>query len=719
MSRRILAVAVLLGLSASAPSVGEPDVNEIASNASLLAVSPDGEYAVYFQDGVVWSKPLAGGSAVRLSPPGNSAVSHAVVAENDRAFFLHQQAHPILGSTIHQFEVWSALLDGSESPFFVGEGRLDADAGTLEISPAGTHLVYLEGAVFWSVPIDGGPVTNLATVDPAADDVSFAHRHFGDRLVYRQRTLSDGTETVELWTVPVDGTEAALLLAQPTGEIGLQLLEGRVGNVLTGFESWVAYQVEDSSGTRDLYSVALDESPGPRKLTISAETEGLLDDFHIVGLFRDGVRFTNGKNLFQVPVAGGTAPEAWTALGLGEEIGAFTSTFPAVYEIVTPTGSSLWSQSGPTATPARIGPSLVTDGEVDLIGVISRLGRVIFRADRFGTGDWMLYSAPLDGSSWVELSPGLEPGLLSHHVELLSFEGREGVLFAATASKGNWGFWSNDAAGGDLVFLGPGEGEIRAVSDDDRFFVASIENQYGNFELFRGAIDGSLPLAPLHSPFFTDRGSASGGTFLPDGSRVLFTLNSDLVIADDGRAVARLEGDPPTVTEGGAPIPVPIVLSQARVDPVYVTLADTGGTATEGDDYSLSNDFVEFRPGQVEPLAQILFTPADDEIAEPDETALLELTDGIGAPVDGDTVVTILDADGGGSGCGAGEDTLTLESIQVTGAETHEACVSIEASTVKVEGTGDLTLRAGSKVIFRSGFRVLSGGKLVVEIAEP
>lgn len=61
--------------------------------------------------------------------------------------------------------------------------------------------------------------------------------------------------------------------------------------------------------------------------------------------------------------------------------------------------------------------------------------------------------------------------------------------------------------------------------------------------------------------------------------------------------------------------------------------------------------------------------------------------------------------------------TLTLSDDTVTGPELHEACDEITAGpSYTVAATGELTLRTRGRVVLASGFAVLAGGRLAVEI---
>jgi hypothetical protein len=60
---------------------------------------------------------------------------------------------------------------------------------------------------------------------------------------------------------------------------------------------------------------------------------------------------------------------------------------------------------------------------------------------------------------------------------------------------------------------------------------------------------------------------------------------------------------------------------------------------------------------------------------------------------------------------------FTLEHQAIGSAAVYEACTSLTAGPdVTVNSTGDLTLRAGSKIVFGSGFSVRTGGRLTAEI---
>lgn len=71
--------------------------------------------------------------------------------------------------------------------------------------------------------------------------------------------------------------------------------------------------------------------------------------------------------------------------------------------------------------------------------------------------------------------------------------------------------------------------------------------------------------------------------------------------------------------------------------------------------------------------------------------------------------------------CSVGDDVINLNSVTVTGSETHRACLRIEAGEtgpVAVKNGGDLQLQSGGPIIFHggdgvtAGFRVETGGTL-------
>jgi glucose/arabinose dehydrogenase len=58
---------------------------------------------------------------------------------------------------------------------------------------------------------------------------------------------------------------------------------------------------------------------------------------------------------------------------------------------------------------------------------------------------------------------------------------------------------------------------------------------------------------------------------------------------------------------------------------------------------------------------------------------------------------------------------LELSDATVSGTETHRACDTLTA-TVDVAGTGDLTLRAGTRIVLEDGFSVATGARLTLAI---
>lgn len=75
-------------------------------------------------------------------------------------------------------------------------------------------------------------------------------------------------------------------------------------------------------------------------------------------------------------------------------------------------------------------------------------------------------------------------------------------------------------------------------------------------------------------------------------------------------------------TEGGPPVRIDIVLSQATNQQVSVFYSSSG-SASPGRDYALTNGLITFAPGQT---TQTLLIPiVDDKVAEGDETLTFSL----------------------------------------------------------------------------------------------
>lgn len=195
-----------------------------------LAVSPDGQFAVYTHDAEVdqarelWSVRIAGGTPVRLSNPlpgGVGVLAFRISADGQRV--VYTVAQEIAG----RIELYSIPIAGPEGAWTKLNGELPANGnvGEFRISPDSTRVVYFSRQQnidqdAWTVPIDGGTPIRLRPLVTLA----------GSRVNFGQDTplISPDSERVlfyanfsnlayyDVWSARVDGTGGIVRLTETT-----------------------------------------------------------------------------------------------------------------------------------------------------------------------------------------------------------------------------------------------------------------------------------------------------------------------------------------------------------------------------------------------------------------------------------------------------------------------------------------------------------------------
>jgi hypothetical protein len=182
-------------------------------------------------------------------------------------------------------------------------------------------------------------------------------------------------------------------------------------------------------------------------------------------------------------------------------------------------------------------------------------------------------------------------------------------------------------------------------------------------------------------------GNATGG------AAVGADPTATVTIADDDEAgTIDVSADPAAVTEGGT-VTVTLTRTGGSDGEVTVTLVPTG-TATEGDDFTLSETVVTFADGET--TRTVTLTAVDDDEDEPDETVVLTATAPTGGAAAGAAAtVTILDNDGPDTvgfseaavTVGEGDGSVTL-TVTRTGGEAGQATLALAVTGgTAAEGT--------------------------------
>ncbi len=130
------------------------------------------------------------------------------------------------------------------------------------------------------------------------------------------------------------------------------------------------------------------------------------------------------------------------------------------------------------------------------------------------------------------------------------------------------------------------------------------------------------------------------------------TAAQTVTINDDdttGMVGVRFATSSSSALESATTVQIAVVLSTTSSSPVTVGYAVSGGTATGGQDYSLSSGTLTFAANET--TKSILFSVTDDSLAEADETIVISLLNPANALLDAVTnhTYTIVDNDGSGN----------------------------------------------------------------------
>ena len=261
------------------------------SGVTFAVQSPDNSRVVYTADEdtagriEIYSVPALGpsGTAVKLNvalPAGADVVAYAISPDSSHVSWAAD------ATTDQQFETFSRVIDGTspENPLS-GPMTPGGSVGAINISPDSLWTVF-QGDVLtdqefelFSAPTDGSAGFMLLHDTPAPGEGPGVFTGSGTP-VYRGRAiypLFHSTGLPELFSVPVDGTQAPLMLNN-TAPAGGGLFNGFIPNngnlALMGFAGFV-----DTVGVVDGYTVPISRSQPPRKFN----TGGDVDDYAITG----------------------------------------------------------------------------------------------------------------------------------------------------------------------------------------------------------------------------------------------------------------------------------------------------------------------------------------------------------------------------------------------------------------------------------------------------
>ncbi|HEX6886231.1 MAG TPA: hypothetical protein VF530_22850 [Planctomycetota bacterium] len=589
-------IAHAVPLDGSSPPL--PLTPAIGSGLSLtgLVPSPDGTRALYVVSSGATQRlvsvALASGASVELGqlPAGMELIdSFAFTRDSARVVYTagDYSVFP-QGVSFHRRQILGAPSDGSAAPILLNAGA-PAASEVLFFPPLladGGQVLYVSdqdpaaGAALWRVPADGSAAPALLHATPGGSVDRVALDPAGQRAVYvRRATSSDPTH---LWVVATDGSGAPLQLSAPgdPGQFVFQIdplispdgtravylsypypcsvrLDGSApAELLTpGFQPAtrvsgplhlsadgarvVLVADQDTLGKNELYSVPIDGSQLPVRLSAPLAAEGDVVD---VQLAPDGMRVAYladqepdaGQQTFEAysaPIDGSLPAVKVSRLVPGPLTGrvlefrvqgarAYYRADQEVDEQLELYGVPVDGSGG----PVKLNGALPAGGDVKQWALGAQ--RVAYLADQAVDDKDELFSRPLDGSGtpvrlntamtgardvadFVLVPPGLAAVYRGDQTGT-----QELFLVPLDASAAPVKLNSTPVAGGRVWSHVASATHVVYRADQDVVF---------EIELFARPLDRSTPAVPL-SPSFVGNSDVLDHALSPDGQRVVFRV---------------------------------------------------------------------------------------------------------------------------------------------------------------------------------------------------
>jgi len=479
--------------------------------AASLVFSPGSERVAFIAAG------LASSSAKLLSaplrPPGPAVVVSAPVLDGERI--------PYLQALSPRFTPdGETLVFASGTQFFTsGDFRLyraPVDGSALPVRLNGTG----NDAVLWD-----------ADVSSSASGRAFELAPDGTRVVYAARA-SSGT-TIELFSVPIDGSAAPLRLSRLT-----QVATGVYGNwELTPDGAYVVYVADQEvRGRFELYSVPIDGSALPGKLSSTPVTGGDVGTFSegtgLIGFVRissDGLRVAyladqdtdDQFELYSAPVDDSAAPIKLSGvLPSDADVSSFFQLDPtgtsAFFRADSETDGVLELFTVPldgSSAPLKLSGTLVAGGDVLATATRDGLvrfgqGRVVYAADALQDEVIELFSVPVDGSAApVRLNAPLPSGG-DVAVWLTTADGSTVLYRADQTTNDVFELWRVPLDGSSapvrinlaLPAGGDVEPDVRVIARGNRLFYRADQDVNDEFELYTLRLEPRTPRGPAVPP---------------------------------------------------------------------------------------------------------------------------------------------------------------------------------------------------------------------------
>ena len=435
------------------------------------------------------------GNDVKLSPTAR------ITPNGSRVLLVDDHENP------GQDQLWSYSTSTS-APVKVSNNTTSDPITTLEITPDGSRVVYLQGTTLWSAPVATAGSAVLISA-PVIDVGTFKFRG-SNQVLFDGRTAA-GTPR-NLWYVSITAAQA------PVDVSGMNVGNTRavVEYALSADESFVVYRADaDTVGQNELYRYTF-APPARVKLSTTLQANGNVTAFAIgTGgaakvAYRADYAVDERFELLSVAATGGAS-----TLISGAPVTGRTAYAPnlvptsnrVIFRSKRDDANKIELFAAPidgATPPHKLAAILAASGAVD--GGIEITGNgthAVFIADRDVTGRKELYSVHLGTDAVTKLSGTTVAGGNTTKF-VLNLSGTRVLFRADRETDETYELWSADAAtgGAPVKVSGPmaaggnvlPDFEIDSSSPALRAYFRADSLTPGQIELWSAALTGGTPL---------------------------------------------------------------------------------------------------------------------------------------------------------------------------------------------------------------------------------
>jgi hypothetical protein len=378
-------------------------------------------------------------------------------------------------------ELWSTPISGGDPINLSGPMVSGGDVRSFKLSKDGTRAVFLadkdtdETVELYSVPVDGSalPTKRSGTLVTGGNVETFAISDDSQRIVYRAD--KDVEDRIELYSVPITSGSGMKLVNITTATRDVDSF------LISPDSTRVVFLADlDTSNIRELYSVGITSTSVTKvsKPLVTGGSISLMGGYAISPnstrvAYRADADTLDRRELYSVSILGGSSLTHSGSFVAGGNVSIFSFTPNSSHLVFlankeTDTVSELYSVPITSQSPLKISAPVAQYGEPEEFKISDDSSRVVYKSSESATNSQRLYSVPVTNTQVVPLCALSLPGDSVFSDEFFISADSTRVAFVAdVAATSRAELFSASIAGGNCINLSvPTQANGRVLGDE-------------------------------------------------------------------------------------------------------------------------------------------------------------------------------------------------------------------------------------------------------------